>query len=280
MARSPAVLIGVVASVVIAVQNQSAVLGFGWAAIHGAGGGLLAFAPAAGAWAVLWSGYAWLMHVRERPAAWLFAVHALGVVALNEVVLPSTPFKDWRKQRFIRSVVVTGLRDEALPSAGGNPLGIRYRFDVAVPRTGQYVIQTSALLPTVPDELHVLLFGPAGIAIEPVPIQFDGVFSTLARDVTYGFAVDLMPVFAGLDERTKKPCLASAAPRGLSPQDFAAALSKYRDVRFLADITVSYEGDTAAAVRDYVTTNGYDVYAMYQAFVSEGHPRCGTSTGS
>ena len=173
MARSPAVLIGVVASVVIAVQNQSAVLGFGWAAIHGAAGGLLAFAPAAGAWAVLWS-------------------------------------------------------------------------------------------------------GPAGIAIQPAPMQFGSVFSTLARDVTYGFAVDLMPVFAGLDERTKKPCLAYAAPRGLSPQDFAAALSKYRDVRFLADITVSYEGDTAAAVRDYVTTNGYDVYAMYQAFVSEGHPRCGT----
>ena len=43
MARSPAVLIGVVASVVIAVQNQGAVLGFGWAAIRGAGGGLLAF---------------------------------------------------------------------------------------------------------------------------------------------------------------------------------------------------------------------------------------------
>ena len=69
-------------------------------------------------------------------------------------------------------------------------------------------------MPTVPDDLHVLLFGPAGIAIEPAPMQFDGVFSTLARDVTYGFAVNLMPVFAGLDERTKKPCLAYAAPRG------------------------------------------------------------------
>jgi hypothetical protein len=274
MARSRAVLIGVVSSVVIAVQNQSSVLAFGWAAIHGAGGGLLAFAPAAAAWAVLWSGYVWLMHVREPPAAWLFAVYALGVVALNEVLLPSTPFKDWRKQRFIQSVAVTGLRDEALRSAGGNPLGIRYRFDVVVPRTGKYVIQTSALLPTVADDLHVLLFSPGGIAIEPAPIQFDNVFSTLTSDVTYGFAIDLMPAFARVDEQTKKPCLAYAEPPGLSQQDFLAALSKYRDVRFRADITVSYEGDTAAAVRDYVTTNGYDVYAMYQAFVSEGHPRC------
>jgi hypothetical protein len=274
MARSRGVLIGVVASVVITVQNQSSVLAFGWAAIHGAGGALLAFAPAAAAWAVLWFGYVWLMHVRERPAAWLFTVYALGVVALNEVLLPSTPFKDWRKQRFIQSVGVTGLRDEALRSAGGNPLGIRYRFDVAVPRPDKYVIQTSALLPTVADDLHVLLFSPAGIAIEPAPIQFDNVFSTLASDVTYGFAIDLMPAFARLDERTKKPCLVYAEPPGLSQQDFVAALSKHRDVRFRADITVSYEGDTAVAVRDYVTTNGYDVYAMYQAFVSEGHPAC------
>lgn len=273
MARSRAVLIGVVASVVIAVQNQNSVLAFGWAAIHGAGGALLAFALAAAAWAVLWSGYVWLMHVREHPA-WLFTVYALGVVALNEVLVPSTPFKDWRKQRFIQSVAVTGLRDEALRSVGGNSLGIRYRFHVGVPRTGRYVIQTSALLPTVADDLHVLLFSPAGIAIEPAPIQFDKVFSTLASDVTYGFAIDLMPAFARLDARTKKPCLAYAEPPGLSQQDFAAALSKHRDVRFRADITVSYEGDTAAALRDYVTTNGYDVYAMYQAFVSEGHPAC------
>jgi hypothetical protein len=215
-----------------------------------------------------------LADARPRAVASLFTVYALGVVALNEVLLPSTPFKDWRKQRFIQSVAVTGLRDEALRSAGGNPLGIRYRFDVAVPRTGKYFIQTSALLPTVADDLHVLLFSPAGIAIEPAPIQFDNVFSTLASDVTYGFAIDLMPAFARLDERTKKPCLAYAEPPGLSQQDFAAALSKDRDVRFRADITVSFEGDTAVAVQDYVTTNGYDVYAMYQAFVSEGHPAC------
>ena len=274
MSNPVPVLIGVLASVAIVVQNRGAALAFGWAAIHGSPGAFLAFAPAAAALALLWFGYIGLRRLHPRSAAWTFSVFALGLVALNETVLPSTPLKDWRTQRLLRGISVTGIRDEPLRSARANPIGIRYRFEIVVPRTDEYMVRTSALLPAAANIPHMLLFNTVAITTDPAPRQEDPVYSTLEQGVTYTFTIDLMPVFAGLDRQTKQPCLVDAARRGASQQEFLAALSGYRDVRFRADITVSHDGETTAAVRDYTTCHFYDVYDMYQRLLREGAGPC------
>ncbi len=111
-------------------------------------------------------GYVRLTRVRERPSMAVFAVYALAVVSLNETLLPSTPFKDWRRQRSLGSVAVSGLRDELLQSPSGKPIGIQYRFDLVVPRTAKYIVRTTALAPAVADDRHVLVFSDAGVSIE------------------------------------------------------------------------------------------------------------------
>jgi hypothetical protein len=54
----------------------------------------------------------------------VFAVLAIGVVVLNELVLPVTPFRMWRNNRALKGVRVLEVRDEPPLSAQGNPIGV------------------------------------------------------------------------------------------------------------------------------------------------------------
>ena len=147
MKRYPLLLIALVASVLICIQNLSILGGFVWALIHGAGArSFVAFVPAALALVVLWAGYRVIRsRVTGRYMTFAFLAYAIGVVVLNEMLLPATPLKDWSGRRALEGVRVLGVRDEPLLSARGNPIGVRISFDGVVQRTDAYLIAAATL---------------------------------------------------------------------------------------------------------------------------------------
>ena len=77
-------VIGVLASLVLCVQNVGAGTGAAWAAIHGAGLlALVAFLPLALALGLLWAGFLYLKGKPGRLAVLLFGGHALMVLLLT-----------------------------------------------------------------------------------------------------------------------------------------------------------------------------------------------------
>jgi hypothetical protein len=62
-----ALVVGVVASIVLCIQNAGSLLGFGWALIHGAGpAAVIAFAPLGLGLGILWGGFRYLHRSNHR----------------------------------------------------------------------------------------------------------------------------------------------------------------------------------------------------------------------
>jgi hypothetical protein len=271
------VLIGLLATVIICVQNVGSVLGFGWAAMHDAGPrALFAFLPAAAGIAMLWLGYVFLRRRNVSRMTPGFAIYALCIVLLNEVVLPWTPLKAWRSERAVEAVEVRNVRDEHLLSAAGHPMGIRIAFDVVVPRTASYSIDAAALSRVADDVFWPLDFGHSSRSvIEPPPSRGEAPFSVFQNGVVYTFTTDLTPNFLSYDEREKRPCLVNVTTKYLSEADFMLALSKSRRMKYRGEVHVSSAYSTQSQVaKEYVTAHDYDVEAMYRSIAIEGGRRC------
>jgi len=271
--------IALVASALICLQNIPVLVGFGWALIHGAGVmALLAFVPAAIALAVFWAGY----HVMKRTVSSrylipAFVVFAIGVVALNETVLPSTPLKDWRRQRALEGVRVLRVRDEPLLSSRGNPIGVRISFDALVPRTGGYLISAATLASASGETIWPLHFGHMiGLRVEPSPTKQSGSpYDLFQKDIVYTFTQDMLPSFIRYDEKTRTPCLAEVRTKYITEADFLSALGANRDINLRVEVVVDGEYNAVHVVAaEGITSRRYDLQAMYDTIAKEGSGRC------
>jgi hypothetical protein len=273
-----AFIVALLATVGIMAQNGQFALAFGWALIHGAGvSSVLAFLPAAIGLAILWAGYIFLKRKSIRRMALVFTTYALGVLLGTELLLPGTPLKAWIGARSLEAVEVRNVRDEVLLSARGNPIGIRVTFEAVVPRTRGYGISASVMTPAnrdLPWPVH-LDHSPRHI-VEPSPSPVrDDVYDVFEKGVVYTFTQDMMPAFLLYDERERAPCLRNVTTKYVSEADFLLALSKSRDMKYHTEIQAENASDRVVA-REYVTTRGYDIEAMYRTIAIEGDRRCGS----
>ena len=277
MRRHGALLIALLATLALCAQNIAFVGGFVWGAIHGAGAAsLLAFLPAALGLSILWAGFFVLRRHGVERMTLVFGLYALGVFVLNEALLPGTPLKAWRGQRAMESVAVRHVRDDLLPSARGNPIGVRITFQAVVPRTGRYSISASTLASATGESPWPLHFGHSlQHRVDPKP-PTDGAYDVLERGVVYTFSQDMLPNFLWYDERAKQPCLVDVVTKYISQADVLAALAKSRQVVLRTEIHVDGEnGAQRVLAADYVTTRSYDLNAMYETIAAEGGKRCG-----
>ena len=253
-------------------------MAFGWAAIHGAGpAALLAFVPTALGVGILWVGYGWLRRQRVRNMTITFALLAVVILLINELVLPSTPLQAWRSERRLEKIVVRNIRDEVFLTRRGNPIGIRITFDATVPQTGAYFMSHYVLTPVDNDVVDIVRFGTSlPYEITPTPRDREEFRPVLQKNVVYTFTIESLPNFASYDGRTKEPCLRDVnRPPYFSEADLLPTLSKSRNVRYRSAIEFDAGAD-AVVVAEYVTSHGYDLEAMYQTIVTEGIRRCGS----
>jgi hypothetical protein len=97
---------------------------------------LFAFIPTAVGLALVWTGSFVIKRTTFKGTTILFVLYACIVLLLGEVLLPMTPMRMWRTQRSMESVTVRNVRDQALLSARGNPIGLRIRFAATVRHFG------------------------------------------------------------------------------------------------------------------------------------------------
>lgn len=270
-------LIALVASVIICAQNVLSLTGFTWALIHGVGvESALPFVPAGIALALIWVGYFFTTRIVSKRAAPALAALAIGVVVLNELILPATPLQMWRNNSAVNAVRVLEVRDEPLLSAQGNPIGVRISFDAVVPRTTAYGIYGGAYSMS-PDTISPLGFGHLGDRrIDPAPTpRPDSPYDIFQKDVVYTISQNMVPVFLRYDEKRKKPCLAEVRTKYISEADFLTALAANRNVPL--KVAVSVYGEYTAVsvwVAERVTSQRYDMQAMYDTIAKEGGGRC------
>ena len=270
-----ALVVGVVASIVLCIQNAGSLLGFGWGLIHGAGpAALIAFAPLGLGLGTLWGGFRYLHGSNHRHASTMFSALALSTVLLYEVVLP-TPLKSWGSERAMRAADVRNIRDEVLLSARGNPIGVRLTYDVAFPQTIVCHVEASGLFPRDGDTSLPTHFDFHGRteSIEPSPSSSDGFYSEFKKGNVYRFTVALVPGFLKYDEKTQAPCLNVTPYWEFSDADVMAAVTKRRTMQYRTSIALS-DGSIRVSSRDYLTSHDYSLEAMYETVVKEGHKRC------
>ena len=95
--------VAVLASIAMCVQNAGVGLAFGWGLVHGAGPAILVmFVPLALGLTALWAGYVFLSRRNMRGAPVIFTTYALGLLLLNELLLPMTPLKAWRANGLLK----------------------------------------------------------------------------------------------------------------------------------------------------------------------------------
>ena len=278
MRRSACLLIALAATAIVCLQNLPSLAAFVWPFIHGAGIlSVLAFLPAAIALAVLWTGYHLIRKTARSRATLLVAALAIGIVVLNEWLLPATPLKTWADQRALEGVRILDVRDEPLLSARGNPIGVRISFDAVVPRSGAYLISAATLSSASGDMIWPLHFGhSSNRRVQPAPTpQHDSPYDIFQKDVVYSFRQDMLPNFIRYDDDTKTLCLAEVRTKYITEADFLSALGANRDIGLRTEIHVNgeyYPVNVVAA--EGVTSRRYDLQAIYATIAKEGGGRC------
>lgn len=275
--RVDLLLIASIATAAICVQNWMSVLAFAWAAIHAAGlEALLAFLPAAIGIALVWAGYIFLS---SRKEGWrtpvLFGAYALGILILNEVVLPATPLKAWRTQRALEAVEVLTVRDEVLLSARGNPIGVRIIFAVVFPRrvVGRVRQSTSTIGPVEGPLPYPLQLRGHSRQVEPSPTSQDS-DEVYQGGVVYTVTTTSLPNFLWYDESTQETCLQTVTSESFSEADFLSALSENRSIKLHVFAVLDSDYSTTAVYRRLGPSRDYDLEAMYETIVMEGNKRC------
>lgn len=275
--RSTLLSIALGASAIVCAQNAASLMGFTWALIHGVGlESALAFAPAAIALTLIWGGY--FLITKKVSSRWtpLLAALAIGVIVLNEMILPATPLQMWRNNLALNGVRVLEVRDEPLLSAQRNPIGVRISFDAVVPRTTAYGIYGGAYNMS-PDTIWPLGFGYFGDRrVDPRPAPQPGRgLHIFQKGVVYTISQNMVPVFLRYDEKTKKPCLAEVRTKYISEADFLTALAANRNVPLRVMVSVDGEYNAVSVwVADRVTSHRYDMQAIYDTIAKEGGGRC------
>jgi hypothetical protein len=275
--RSTLLSIALGTSAIVCAQNAASLMGFTWALIHGLGlESALAFAPAAIALTLIWGGYFLITKKVSSRRTPLLAALAIGVIVLNEMILPATPLQMWRNNLALNGVRVLEVRDEPLLSAERNPIGVRISFDAVVPRTTAYGIYGGAYNMS-PDTIWPLGFGYFGDRrVDPRPTPQPGrALHIFQKGVVYTISQNMVPVFLRYDEKTKKPCLAEVRTKYISEADFLTALAANRNVPLRVMVSVDGEYNAVSVwVADRVTSHRYDMQAIYDTIAKEGGGRC------
>jgi hypothetical protein len=269
-------VVALLATLGICAQNAAVALGVGWGMIHAAGLGIVvAFVPVALGLALLWAGYLFLSSRRIRGGPAIFTVYALGLLLLNEMLLPMTPLRAWKAQRNIEAIDVHNIRDEVFLSARGNPIGIRLTFEARFPETVVASVSASAFGPTAGQEPDPLALARRHQgSVEPSPAS-EGIYHVFRKDAVYRFTQTTLPNFLSYDERTQEPCLARVITT-VSEAQLLEMLSSTAPKRYQTAILVGSDfAATNQLLQGYVTSREYDVKSMYQTIVREGNRRCG-----
>jgi hypothetical protein len=105
-----------------------------------------------------------------------------------------------------RSTTVTNFNDEVLFTERNNPIGIRLRYTVTVPRSGRYFPTPSV----VDGKSRAGHFYLVAVKIKPLPqLKARGVSlaGNYKAGVSYEIVADLRPLFLLPDKKTGKPCV-------------------------------------------------------------------------
>jgi hypothetical protein len=265
-------VIGVLASLLLCVQNVGAGTGAAWAAIHGAGLlALVAFLPLALGLGLLWAGFLYLKGNPGYLPLLLFAGHAVMVLLLTELLHPATPLKEWWTQRTLMSGEVLSIRDDVATTSTGEPIGLGVTYEVRFSRRFVGTIYTAQITsPEAPAPLFPLAYHRAEAQIEPRPTSSD-IQQVFERGVVYRVTVTAMPSFRFLIYGTGRAC--RDTPPGMSDDEILAALRQVGTRRDRLSIFVGNGESGTATVTEYLTSP-YDLEAMYRSVIREGLEPC------
>ena len=268
-------IVALVATGAMCVQNGGSALAFGWALIHGAGpAAVVAFWPLGIGLGLLWGAFWYLNRRNHRHASALFTGLALAMLVVYEAVLPATPLTSWRSERAMKAAIVQNVHDEPLLSAKGNPIGIRVTYEVIFPHA--VVANVSLGLTRVRGEVLPYMqskeFGRQSETIDPEP-SAKSLYNLFERKRIYKFNVASMPGFLSYDEKTQQPCLDLYSE--VSEAEIVGAIKKMSRDKYRMSISLSSD-DVPVSVHhgSYETSGEYDLQAMYQTIVTEGHQQC------
>jgi hypothetical protein len=91
----------------------------------------------------------------------------------------------------------------------------------------------------------------------------------------YRLTAQRMPGFLVYDEKTQQPCFRVPPDARYSEADVVAAINARGRRKHQITISLTSEADTSIGrYASYMTSREYDLAAMYQTFVKEGHQRC------
>jgi hypothetical protein len=205
----------------------------------------------------------------------LFTGFAVAMLVVYEMVLPATPLTSWRSERAMKAAVVQNIHDEALLSAKGNPIGIRVTYEVIFPHA--VVANVYLGLTRVQGEVRPYMqskeFGrERETTIDPEP-SVKGLYKVFERKRIYKFTVASMPGFLHYDEKTQQPCLDLYSQ--ISEAEIVEAITKMGPDKYRMSISLTSD-DVPVSVYGggSVTAREYDLEAIYQTIVTEGHQQC------
>jgi hypothetical protein len=270
-------VIAILASIAFCIQISGVWLGPGWAMLHGSGLGILVILAWLGfCLANIWGAYDFLQQRNLKFAPVLFTIYALGILFLNERLLPTTPLKAWVSERAIADAKVENLHDEWFTTARGNPLGVRVSFTVRFPAKVIGTVGMSGLgvADDSPSPIY-LQFTHQEHLIEPPRANGNDQGALLfEKDRVYSFTETTLPSFVLYNQETQEPCF-RRLHTNMSDAEFEAALSQGRPVKYRAQIQVSSEHlSRQVVVATYVTSREYDAKVMYDTVRREGNKQC------
>jgi hypothetical protein len=207
--------------------------------------------------------------LRRKPLS--FAAWACSIIVLNELILPATPRQVVAMQRSLEGVKVSNIRDDLFLSAAGNPIGVRFTFDLVVAESGSYGVSPFGLQPEGRGSQWAFeLNRRIRQSVEPDLVE--GVFR---KGVRYTFSQVYLPNFLKYDDQTAQPCFDRGALGNLSEEAFVAALLGTPETRLRSAIRVGREeARSEVTSAEYVTGRTYDLGAFYRTIVAEGNRRC------
>ena len=166
-----------------------------------------------------------------------------------------------------RSTTVTNFHDEILFTEINNPIGIRLRYTVTVPRSGRYFP-----MPSVGDgKSRAGHFYLTAVKINPLP-QLEGRGVSLAGNykagVSYEIIADIRPHFLLSDQKTGNPCVFFAS---LDEENLVknATASQRLEIDIEGTSFNRYYGQGI-----HYLENEYNLKVFYDSIAQENIPRC------
>jgi len=219
----------------------------------------------------LWFFYTYFERKQSAHKTIWFVLAAIGISGL---VIPiwwatekiSTAYSAALEENF-RNTTVSNFHDEVLFTERNNPIGIRLRYTVTVPRSGHYFPA-----PSVGDgKSRAGGFYLTAVKINPLP-QLKGRGVSLAGNykagVSYEIIADLRPRFLLPGQKTEKPCVFFAS---LDEENLVknGTVSQRLEVDIDGTSFNRYYGQGI-----HYLEHEYNLKAFYESIAQENIPKC------